>query len=181
MNCTKKVIFRCGKVGGGRGVYGVSERGGWVEFRAITAWGEKLLSSLADRALMLRYRLPDGRSWKRLWEGWVGSFTILLALLEHRVRKISSMEGRGAPMIFYSCVHCLLEGLAVCCTTVSVPDNYAAGQHALNGYPVESGEDGWRETCSFLGAVVPSWRVTWCWWSRGDSLWCAPPVSAMGW
>ncbi len=22
---------------------------------------------------MLRYRLPDGRSWKRLWEGWVGS------------------------------------------------------------------------------------------------------------
>ncbi len=21
---------------------------------------------------MLRYRLPDGRSWKRLWEGWGG-------------------------------------------------------------------------------------------------------------
>ncbi len=21
---------------------------------------------------MLRYHLPDGRSWKRLWEGWVG-------------------------------------------------------------------------------------------------------------
>ncbi len=44
--------------------------------------------------------LPEGRSWKRLWEGWVGSFTILFALLEHRVRKISRMEGRGAPMIF---------------------------------------------------------------------------------
>ena len=58
------------------------------------------MSSLAERALMLRYRLPDGRSWKRLWEGWVESFTMLLVLLEHRVRKMSRMEGRGAPMIF---------------------------------------------------------------------------------
>ncbi len=30
--------------------------------------------------------------------GWVGSFTTLVALLEHRVRKISRMEERG--MIF---------------------------------------------------------------------------------
>ncbi len=49
---------------------------------------------------MLRYRLPDGRSWKRLWEGWVGSFTMLLVLLDHRARKMSRMDGRGAPMIF---------------------------------------------------------------------------------
>ncbi len=49
---------------------------------------------------MLRYRLPDGRSWERLWEGWVGSFTILFALLQHRARKMSRMERRGAPMIF---------------------------------------------------------------------------------
>ncbi len=27
----------------------------------------------------------------------------------------------------------------------SVPDSDAAGQHALNGTPVEGGEDGWRE------------------------------------
>ncbi len=46
---------------------------------------------------MLRYCLPDGRSWKRLWEG---SFTMLLVLLEHRARKMSRMDGRGAPMIF---------------------------------------------------------------------------------
>jgi len=59
-----------------------------------------LLSNLAKRALMLRYRLPDGRSWKRLWEGWVESLTILLVLLEHRIRKMSRMEGGGAPMIF---------------------------------------------------------------------------------
>ncbi len=57
------------------------------------------MCSLAERALMLRHRHPDGRSWKRLWEGWVGSFTILVALLEHRARKISRMEGRGALMI----------------------------------------------------------------------------------
>ncbi len=48
-----------------------------------------------------------------------------------------------------SCVHCPLEGLAVCCTTVLVPDSDVAGQHALNGTPAEGGEDGWRETCSF--------------------------------
>ncbi len=56
---------------------------------------------------------------------------------------------------FFSYVHCMLEGLAVCCTTVPVPDSDAAGQHALNGSPLESGEDGWRETCSFhLGEKV---------------------------
>ncbi len=43
-----------------------------------------------------------------------------------------------------SCVNCPLEGLAVCCTTVPVPDSDAVGQRALNGSPVESGEDGWR-------------------------------------
>ncbi len=80
----------------------------------------------------------------------MGSFKILVALLEHRDRKMSRMEGKGAPMIF--AVHCPLEGLAVCCTTVPVPDSDAAGQHALNGSPVESGEDGWRETCSFQPA-----------------------------
>ncbi len=63
---------------------GFQRRAGWFEFRALTAWGKKLLSSLAERALMLRYCLPDGRSWKRLWEGWVGSFMMLLVLLEHR-------------------------------------------------------------------------------------------------
>ncbi len=74
---------------------------------------------------------------------------------------------------FCSCVLCPLEGIAVfCCTTVPVPDSDAAGQHTLNGSPVESDEDGWRETCSFqpaeksVGTVVPSWKVTWCWWSR---------------
>ncbi len=34
----------------------------------------------------------------------------------------------------------------------SVPDSDAAGQHTLNGAPVECGEDGWWETCSFQPA-----------------------------
>ncbi len=34
-----------------------------------------------------------------------------------------------------SCVHCPLEGLAVCCTTLPVPDSDS-------GSPVECGEDG---------------------------------------
>ncbi len=50
---------------------------------------------------------------------------------------------------FCSCVHYTLEGLAVCCTKVPIPDSDAAGQDTLNGSPVEGGEDGWRETCSF--------------------------------
>ncbi len=66
-----------------------------------------------------------------------------------------------------SYVHCPLEGLAVCCTTVPVLDSDAAGQHALNGSPVENGEDGWKETCSFqwwrkcLSLYSPSvWTVS---------------------
>ncbi len=58
------------------------------------------------------------------------------ALLEHRVRKISRMVGeRGTNDFVQRVFHCPLEGLAVCCTTVSVPDSDAAGQHALNGTP----------------------------------------------
>ncbi len=38
-----------------------------------------------------------------------------------------------------SCVHFPLEGFVVCWTTVPVPDSDAAGQHTLNGSPVESG------------------------------------------
>ncbi len=49
-------------------------------------------------------------------------------------------------------VQCPLEGLAVCCTKVPFPDSDAASQHYLNGTPVESGEDGWRGTCSFQPA-----------------------------
>ncbi len=79
----------------------------------------------------------------------MGSFTILFALLEHCVRNISRMEGRGGNYDFCSCVRCPLEALAVSSTAVPVPDSDAAGQYALNGSPVESGEDEWRETCSF--------------------------------
>ncbi len=50
---------------------------------------------------------------------------------------------------FCSSVHCPLEGLAVCYTTVPVPESDAAGQHSLNGSRVEGDENGWRETCSF--------------------------------
>ncbi len=39
-------------------------------------------------------------------------------------------------------VHCPLEGLAVSSTAVPVPD----------GAPVECGEDGWWQTCSFQPA-----------------------------
>ncbi len=83
-----------------RGFYGVSERGGVICVQGSHSLGEQLLSSLAERPLMLQNCLPDGGSWKRLWEGWVGSLMTLLALLEHRVRKMSRMEGRGALMIF---------------------------------------------------------------------------------
>ncbi len=138
------------RVTGGRGLYGVSERG-WCELSSGLSQpgGKKLLSSLAERALMLRNRLPDGRSWKRLWEGWVGSFTILVAYWRHRARKMSQDGGgRGIDDLF-SCVHCPLEGLVVCCTTVPVPDSDTAGQHALNGSPVEVVRMGGGRLASF--------------------------------
>ncbi len=57
--------------------------------------------------------------------------------------------GERGPDELCCCVHCPLEGLAVSSTAVPVPDSDAAGQHTLNGAPVECGEDGWRETGSF--------------------------------
>ncbi len=71
----------------------------------------------------------------------MGSFMILLALLVHRVRKMSRMEGRGAPMIF-AAVFTVRWRVLRSAALVPVPDSDAAGQHALNGTPVESGEDG---------------------------------------
>ncbi len=62
------------------------------------------------------------------------------------------MEERGVPMIFAAVFTVRWRIFVVCCPTVPIPDSYAAGQHALNGSPVESGEDGWRETCSFQPA-----------------------------
>ncbi len=83
---------------GGRGfVWGFGEGQGDLG-SGLSQPGRK--SSLAEWPLMLRYRLPDGRSWKRLWEGWVGSFTILIALNNQFALKISRMEGRGALYIY---------------------------------------------------------------------------------
>ncbi len=88
----------------------------------------------------------------------MGSFTILFALLEHRARKISRMEGRGALMIFAAVfiVHWrVLRSAALQFPYQTQPGTqtrHAVGQHAFNGSPVESGEDGWRETCSFQPA-----------------------------
>ncbi len=95
---------------------------------------------------MLRYRLPDGRSWKRLWEGWVGSFMMLLVLLEHRARKMSRMDGRGAPMIFAAVFTVRWRVLRSAALQFPYQTVMAAGQHTLNGAPVECGEDGWWET-----------------------------------
>ncbi len=58
---------------------------------------------------MLRYRLPDGRSWKRLWEGWVGSFTMLFVLLEHRARKMSRMDETGQKNNDKGIMRCLMS------------------------------------------------------------------------
>ncbi len=51
---------------------GFQRGAGGSEFRALTAWGKKLLSSLAERALMLRYRLPDGRAGRDCGRGGWG-------------------------------------------------------------------------------------------------------------
>ncbi len=93
-------FLRCGKVGPPLkvgGLFGVSERGGVMWVQGSHSLGEKAVEQSGGAGSDTPVRLPEGRSW---WEGWVGSSTILFALLEHRIRKISRMEGRGAPMIF---------------------------------------------------------------------------------
>ncbi len=82
---------------------------------------------------MLRYRLPDGRSWKRLWEGWVGVLHDAVGF-SGALCKENVQDGweRGTDDLC-SRVHCPLEGLAVSSTAVPVPDRDAAGQHTLNG------------------------------------------------
>ncbi len=82
----------------------------------------------------------------------MGSFTILLAFAGALCKENIQDGGERETADFCSCVHCPLKGLAVCSTTVPIPDSDAADQHALNGSPVKSGEDGWRETCSFQPA-----------------------------
>ncbi len=150
----RKIVNNFNELGGGGGL-GCSwfQRGtGRLELRALTAWGKKLLSNLTELALILRYLLPDGRSWKRLWEGWVGSFTMLEALLEHHERKMSRMKGRGAPMIFAAVFTVRCRVLQSAALQFPYQTVMQAGQHTLNGAPVESGEDGWRETCPFQPA-----------------------------
>ncbi len=56
------------------GLYVVSERGRCELSSGLSQSGEKAVGQSGGAALMLRYRLPDGRSWKRLWEGWVAPY-----------------------------------------------------------------------------------------------------------
>ncbi len=101
---------------------------------------------------MLRYRLPDGRSWKRLWEGVGGVLHDAVGFAGASCKEnVQDGWERGTDDLS-SRVHCPLEGLAVSSTAVPVPDSDAAGQHTLDGAPVECVEDGWWETCSFQPA-----------------------------
>lgn len=64
------------------------------------SWGNKLFCSLAARARRLRYLFPEGSGVKSVFEGCVGSSTMLVALQMERVLKLSVMKGREAQMIF---------------------------------------------------------------------------------
>ncbi len=150
--------------GGSFFLIGVSERGGGFEFRALTAWGKKLLSSLAERALMLWNHLPDGRSWKRLWEGWVAAFAILVALLEHRARKMSRMEGRR---LQWSLQLCSLStrgscGLLHCSSRTRQWCSWSTHYqwfHCRKWWGWVEGELLFSAGGERVGAVAPSWRV----------------------
>ncbi len=92
----------------------------------------------------------------------MGFFTMLEALLEHRARKMSRMEGRGAQMIFAAVftVRCrVLRSAALQFPYQTVMQVVSTLSMVA---PVEVGEDVWWETCPFQpaeksgGAVVPS-------------------------
>ncbi len=134
---------------GGGVVWGFREGLCDVKFRALTAWGRKAVEQSggagSDTPSTVYLRVGAGRDCGR---GWVGSSTILFALLEHRVRKMSRMEGGEGHQWFLQRLFTVRwRVLRSAAQQVSVPDSDAAGQHALNGTPVEGGEDGWREAC----------------------------------
>ncbi len=64
------------------------------------AHGKTLCLSLEVRVLIELKRLPEVNRSNIWWAGWEESDMMDLALLRHRVLDISSMEGRGQPMIF---------------------------------------------------------------------------------
>ncbi len=157
----------CGGMGGGILVSGarfvdeVSEGGEVIGIEGFHSLGEKAVEQSGGAGS----DAPVPSSWWQELEETVegmggvlhdtGSFTAALC-------KENVQDGweRGTDDLC-SCVHCPLEGLSVCCTAVPVPDGDAAGQHTLNCSPVECGEDGWRETCSFKSAqeVEPLLRL----------------------
>ncbi len=112
VGCVRWSMFQ--EVGG---LYGVSQRGGVIGVQGSLSLGEKLLSSLAEWALMLRYRLPDGRSWKRLWEGLGGVLHDTICFAGASCKENVQDGGERGTDDLCSCVHCPLEGLALCCTT----------------------------------------------------------------
>ena len=54
--------------------------------------GKKLFLSRLVRVLRLLYLFPDGRRWKRVCPGFVGSMMMLAAF--PRQREVQSMDGR---------------------------------------------------------------------------------------
>ncbi len=78
-------------------------------------------------------------------------------------------------------VHCPLEGLTVSSTAVPY-QTVMQLVSTLSMCPCRMWW-GWVEGDLLfsaggesVGAVVPSWRVTWVWWSRWDPPWCGAPV-----
>ena len=63
-------------------------------FRVLTAERKQKIGSLAEQAWVLWNNVHDGRSWKRLWEGWEGSFTTLEVLLLYWERQVGWRGGK---------------------------------------------------------------------------------------
>ncbi len=56
-------------VSGGRGLHGVSEGVGVIWVQGAHSLGEKAVEQSGGAGSDAPVRLPDGRSWKRLWDG----------------------------------------------------------------------------------------------------------------
>ncbi len=90
--------------GGGGGCLGFQRGGGVMWVQGSHSLGEKAVEQSggagSDTPGTVYLRVGAGRDCGR---GWVGSSTILFALLEHRVRKMSRMEGRGHQWFLQRC------------------------------------------------------------------------------
>ncbi len=161
--------------GEGAEVFMGSEGEREIGVKSSHSLGEKAVEQ-SDRA---SFDTPVPSTWWQELEevvgGMGGSFTMLEALLDHHVRKMSRVEGRGAPMIFAAVFTIVVGscGQQHCSSHTRQWCRWSAHSQwcpCRKWWGWVEGDLPFSAGGESGGAVVPSCWVTWRWWSRWDPL-----------